>query len=83
MRDFQSKAGIIVDGVAGPQTVSAIRQHTTFVQDGFETAANKGQSGADVKNAERMFKDLGITPGTVDGEFDQETGERREELPRR
>lgn len=73
VRDFQSKAGIIVDGVAGPQTLSAIRQHTTFVQDGFETAAKKGQSGADVKNAERMLKDLGITPGTVDGEFDQKT----------
>lgn len=73
VRRFQRRAGIVVDGVAGQQTLRAIRSHTTFVKDGFETAAHKGQRGADVAVAERMLKDLGFAPGAVDGAFTQKT----------
>lgn len=75
VRAFQRQAGIIVDGVAGKQTLGAMRQHTTFVQDGFETVAKKGQRGADIARAERMLKDLGMNPGKVDGLYTQNTAD--------
>lgn len=74
VRSFQQKANIIADGVAGPQTLGAIKQHTLFVEDNFETVGKRGQSGADVKSAERMLKDIGMAPGKVDGVFDKATG---------
>lgn len=75
LRSFQRQAGITVDGRAGMETLNAMRKHTAFVQDGFETAAKQGQRGADIKRAERMLKDLGMNPGKVDGVFDKSTAE--------
>lgn len=73
VKQFQRKAGLVVDGVAGPQVLAKLKQKTIFVQDQFETPAKRGQRGVDVKRAERMLHDLGMGPGKVDGLFDKDT----------
>lgn len=76
VRAFQREAGIVVDGQVGAQTLGAMRERTMFVADNFEGApARKGQRGRDVREAERMLRDLGMKPGAVDGTFDQATAE--------
>ncbi len=75
LRSFQRKAGITVDGVAGNETLRAMRQKTEYVKDGFETSAGRGERGADIGRAERMLKDLGMNPGNVDGLFTKNTAD--------
>ncbi len=73
---LQKGKGLEASGIAGGETLKAIKSTNLFVRDGFENnKAKVGQSGSDVLQAERMLEKLGFRPGKADGVFDQATAD--------
>jgi len=71
VRKFQRANGLVADGVAGPQTVSATSARGDHVRPG----AGYGSRGGDVRvrDVQRMLRTVGYDPGSVDGRFGPRT----------
>jgi peptidoglycan hydrolase-like protein with peptidoglycan-binding domain len=72
VKRFQSSAGLAIDGIAGPQTLRALRaEWPQPVGDG----AGYGQQGgsAQVRAVQRRLQKAGQRPGPVDGVFGPRT----------
>ncbi|MBN8210704.1 peptidoglycan-binding protein [Bacillus sp. NTK071] len=73
VRDFQRNAGISVDGVVGPQTVSALTGSTSSKSSSY-TSTNSGtvrygDRGQSVTNLQSQLKSKGYYNYSVDGVF--------------
>jgi peptidoglycan hydrolase-like protein with peptidoglycan-binding domain len=68
---FQRASGLVADGVAGPQTMSAASPRGDHVRPG----AGYGSPGGDVRvrDLQRMLRTAGYDPGSVDGRFGPRT----------
>lgn len=72
VRRFQGANGLVADGVAGAQTLSAVASpRKGLVRRG----AGYGSPGGDVRvrNVQRLLQTVGYDPGAVDGRFGERT----------
>ncbi|KMM36966.1 peptidoglycan-binding protein [Guptibacillus hwajinpoensis] len=74
VRDFQRSAGISVDGVVGPQTVSALTGSKSSSSKSSSYSSNSGtvrygDRGQTVKNLQSQLKSKGYYSYSVDGVF--------------
>ncbi|WP_280771465.1 peptidoglycan-binding protein [Salipaludibacillus daqingensis] len=76
VKEFQSKKGITVDGIVGPETFSAFNIHNSDSSTTVASSSNdlnassvlrEGSRGADVKSLQSALKDLGMYTSTLDG----------------
>lgn len=73
VKKFQSKNGLVADGIVGNKTLSALG-----VSVGLTTSSavlKKGNSGSDVRKLQQRLSDLGYSVGTVDGVYGSKTVE--------
>ena len=84
VRDFQRKHNLQVDGIAGPQTISALKsmggqattastatttQASTTSNISISAILRNGSTGTQVRNLQQSLKDKGYYTSTVDGQF--------------
>jgi peptidoglycan hydrolase-like protein with peptidoglycan-binding domain/TPR repeat protein len=63
---FQSAHGLVVDGIAGPATLSALRTPSTVL---FPGAGYPGAGSGAVRRLQRELRRDGFSPGPIDGRY--------------
>ncbi len=69
VKNFQSRKGLTVDGIAGPATLKALGLSTA----GSSSVLQMGSRGNEVRQVQQKLKNLGLLSGSVDGIFGEQT----------
>lgn len=76
VKSFQRAKGLVVDGVVGPKTWSALRSSTVTPpppSGGAQPVLRQGDFGGEVRDAQQLLAKHGFSPGSVDGQFGPKT----------
>ena len=69
LKEFQKLAGLVVDGILGPNTIDAlIAGESSFIDIGGADISNiETEYSVEIKNAQEKLKDLNLYSGAIDG----------------
>ena len=69
IREFQKLAGLVVDGVLGPDTINALINGESSYTDigGADVEVSKTAYSEDIENAQIKLKELNLYTGAIDG----------------
>ena len=73
VEDFQECEGLLVDGIAGPQTFNALGLALDLEQKPAAGILRYGSRGPRVVKLQKRLEELGFDPGPIDGIFGQDT----------
>jgi peptidoglycan hydrolase-like protein with peptidoglycan-binding domain/predicted chitinase len=73
VEDFQECEGLLMDGIAGPQTLAALDLDLNFEPEPAAGVLRVGSRGPRVVKLQERLAALGFDPGPIDGIFGQDT----------
>lgn len=73
VRQFQSSAGLSVDGIAGQQTIAALRSTSASSDDDQPPSLNPGLDADQVRRLQEDLASLGYYTGSADGVYGSQT----------
>ena len=75
VKEFQQKANLTVDGVAGSETLAKLHEKKSASSAGNVSAYRNGDEGAEIKKIQTALKEKGFYTGPVNGKFGPMTEE--------